>query len=107
MEDFCHGGGHIVLNEGFLDFVILPDTLAPDYERRFNLILAPASVRLAFVTVVGGHDNYAVIIYPGFLDAIDNPPHAVVDHRKFSIVFRSTIAIGMANMVESIDMDET
>ena len=59
------------------------------------------------MTVVGGQDDDAVVIDAGFLDTFHDAADTVVHQREFGIVFGGAVAIGMAHVVQRVDVDET
>ena len=56
--------------------------------------------------MVGGQDDDAVVVDAGRLDAVHDALHPAVHERKLGIELGGTLSIGMAHVVQGIDVDE-
>ena len=106
MEDLGDSGRHVVLDHRLSDLMILLDALAPDHERSLDLIGGVTSMTITLMTVVGADDEDRVVVDSSLFGAFDNPAYAVVNLRKLSHVLSGTLTIGVAHVVESVDVDE-
>ena len=106
VKNLSHGCSYVYLQNGICYFSSLFHTFTPDDKRSLYLIQGVASVASAFMSVVGGKDEDAVVIEPSLLHSIEDLRYLAVAVLHRSIVFVSATSKAVSGMIHCINVDE-